>query len=266
MYITVPSVSYRYIVHHNIITLQLYYLLLVIRNRIDRFAIVRRKKKKRKDDTQHSNSCSLFSHIMITTESLRVIFVYRSIIYVQKRYAYSTISMLFIFIIIYARLQWARTYFPLPSPFFVIFRSPLRWLLSSLSSFSVVRSNYDIRYLSFHRWINAASSNWRSYALYRFAIFGFRTRFYRVFSSLYFYSFPFIFLLLRKLSSALSPRGRRKIDLEKVANETQHGIGLRRTNSSRKRFLSLYPLLFPFLLPFPLLARRETKGSFLLRH
>lgn len=37
----------------------------------------------------------------------------------------------------------------------------------------------------------------------------------------------------------------RKIDLEKVANETQHGIGLRRTNSSRKRFLSLYPLLFP---------------------
>lgn len=74
MYITVPSVSYRYIVHHNIITLQLYYLLLVIRNRIDRFAIVRRKKKKRKDDTQHSNSCSLFSHIMITTESLRVIF------------------------------------------------------------------------------------------------------------------------------------------------------------------------------------------------
>lgn len=52
-----------------------------------------------------------------------------------------------------------------PPPFFVIFRSPLRWLLSSLSSFSVVRSNYEIRYLSFHRWINAASSNWRSYAI-----------------------------------------------------------------------------------------------------
>lgn len=87
-----------------------------------------------------------------------------------------------------------------------------------------------------------------------------------LFFSIFLFLSLYLFIAYRKLSSALSPRGRRKIDLEKVANETQHGIGLRRTNSSRKRFLSLYPLLFPFLLPFPLLARRETKGSFLPRH
>lgn len=266
MYITVPSVSYRYIVHHNIITLQLYYLLLVIRNRIDRFAIVRRKKKKERTIHNTQTHARCFPILWLQLNRYALFFVCRSIIYVQKRYAYSTISMLFIFIIIYARLQWARTYFPLPSPFFVIFRSPLRWLLSSLSSFSVVRSNYDIRYLSFHRWINAASSNWRSYAI--------SIRYIRIpnaflsclFFSIFLFLSLYLFIAYRKLSSALSPRGRRKIDLEKVANETQHGIGLRRTNSSRKRFLSLYPLLFPFLLPFPLLARRETKGSFLPRH
>lgn len=111
--------------------------------------------------------------------------------------------------------------------------------------FLVVRSNYDIRYLSFHRWINAASSNWRSYAI--------SIRYIRIpnaflsclFFSIFLFLSLYLFIAYRKLSSALSPRGRRKIDLEKVANETQHGIGLRRTNSSRKRFLSLYPLLFP---------------------
>lgn len=157
MYITVPSVSYRYIVHHNIITLQLYYLLLVIRNRIDRFAIVRRKKKKKKGRYTTLK-------LMLAVFPYRIQYDYNwivtryflfavIIIYVQKRYAYSTISMLFIFIIIYARLQWARTYFPLPSPFFVIFRSPLRWLLSSLSSFSCCA--FQLRYsLSFFPSLN----------------------------------------------------------------------------------------------------------------
>lgn len=150
--------------------------------------------------------------------------------------------------------------FPPPFPFFryFSFTAPL----TSLFSFFFFRCAFQLRdSLSFFPSLNQC-------CFFKLTLrdIGFRTRFYRVFSSLYFYSFPFIFLLLRKLSSALSPRGRRKIDLEKVANETQHGIGLRRTNSSRKRFLSLYPLLFPFLLPFPLLARRETKGSFLPRH
>lgn len=265
MYITVPSVSYRYIVHHNIITLQLYYLLLVIRNRIDRFAIVRRKKKKERTIHNTQTHARCFPILWLQLNRYALFFVCRSIIYVQKRYAYSTISMLFIFIIIYARLQWARTYFPPPFFRYFSFTAPL----TSLFSFFFFRCAFQLRYsLSFFPSLNQCCF----FKLTKLRVISIRyIRIPNAFLSCLFFSIflflsLYLFIAYRKLSSALSPRGRRKIDLEKVANETQHGIGLRRTNSSRKRFLSLYPLLFPFLLPFPLLARRETKGSFLPRH
>lgn len=152
MYITVPSVSYRYIVHHNIITLQLYYLLLVIRNRIDRFAIVRRKKK-RKDDTQHSNSCSLFSHIMITTESLRVIFCLPfNYICTEEVCILDNINAFYIYNNLCA-ITMGTNLFPPPLLFFryFSFTAPL----TSLFSFFFFRCAFQLRYsLSFFPSLN----------------------------------------------------------------------------------------------------------------
>lgn len=79
----------------------------------------------------------------------------------------------------------------------VIFRSSLRWFLSSSFSSSIVRSNYDIRYFFFP---SLTQRRFYEYTLRDIdSPCGFRTRFRRVLSSLSFYSFPFIFLLLRKL-------------------------------------------------------------------
>lgn len=151
MYITVPSVSYRYIVHHNIITLQLYYLLLVIRNRIDRFAIVRRKKKKRKDDTQHSNSCSLFSHIMITTESLRVIFCLPfNYICTEEVCIFDNINAFYIYNNLCA-ITMGTNLFPPPFFRYFSFTAPL----TSLFSFFFFRCAFQLRYsLSFFPSLN----------------------------------------------------------------------------------------------------------------
>lgn len=194
MYITVPSVSYRYIVHHNIITLQLYYLLLVIRNRIDRFAIVRRKKKKRKDDTQHSNSCSLFSHIMITTESLRVIFCLPfNYICTEEVCILDNINAFYIYNNLCAITMGTNLFPPPLFSLFFVHRSVDFSLLFLLFPLCVPITIFAI-FLSIVESMLLLQID--EATRYRFAIFGFRTRFYRVFSSLYFYSFPFIFLLL----------------------------------------------------------------------
>lgn len=124
-------------------------------------------------------------------------------------------------------------------PFFFVHRSVDFSLLFLLLPLCVSISIFAI-FLS--TWINAASSNWR----YAISIRHMDSE--RVFFllSLFIIPFPLSFYCSENSTFVCAFASRtRKIDLEKVANETQHGIGLRRTNSSRKRFLSLYPLLFP---------------------
>lgn len=186
MYITVSSVSYRYIVHHNIITLRLYTCCWWFATE----SIDSQKKKKERTIHNTQTRAHSFSHIIQYdcdwTVTL-VILVCRFQLYVQKRYVYSTISMLFISIIIYARLQWARTYL-FPPLLLVIFRSPIRWLLSSSFSSSIVRSNYDIRYFFFPSLTQRYAISIRHVDSERVS-----------FLLSLFLSFPLIFLLLRKL-------------------------------------------------------------------
>lgn len=144
--------------------------------------------------------------------------------------------------------------------FFVIFRSPLRWLLSSFFSSSIVRSNYDIRYFSFHRWINAASSNWRYAISIRH---GFRTHFYHIFSSLSFYSFSFIFLLLRKLDFRLRFRLADEKDRFGKSRERNAAWNRFEENEQLEEAISSFTSSFSFFL-FPFLLDEKQKDLFYL--
>lgn len=142
MYITVPSVSYRYIVHHNIITLQLYYLLLVIRNRIDRFAIVRRKKKKKGRYTTLKLMLAVFPYYDYNWIVTRYFCLPFNYICTEEVCILDNINAFYIYNNLCAIIMGTNL-FPPPFPFFryFSFTAPL----TSLFSFFFFRCAFQLR-------------------------------------------------------------------------------------------------------------------------